>query len=122
MKRKKQNLQQKNFNLMAFIFTCIKSFSIKTKIKIVSFITLILGSFFINRFNNNELLKNLEESKRRTEEKLKLILMYEDELDKNKISIKKIEKKIDKTKLKIEEITKEESESTSIDDFFDKRV
>lgn len=122
MKKREQNLQQKKTSLIESIFIWVKGLSIRTKIILISFVILILGFVIINNSNNSELIKVLEESKKRTEEKLKSISLYEDKLDKNKTSIKKIEEKIHNTESKIEEITEEEPKPTSLDKFFDERV
>jgi septal ring factor EnvC (AmiA/AmiB activator) len=121
MKKEEQNPQQKNPSLLSSTLAWIEKISIKTRIVIISSIVLILGFIIINNSNNSELLKTLEESRKRKEEKLKAISLYENSLDKNKKSIKKIEDKIKNTELKIEEIIEEKSDSSSLDEFFDKR-
>lgn len=72
--------------------------------------------------NNKELMKILEYSKKRTEEKLKSISDNQKKINENIRVEEEITDKIKVVEEKIEEIKKEEPKKTSLDDFFDKRV
>jgi len=113
---------QKNPSLWGKFISWFSSLAFNTKFFLLSFLTLILGLFFINNSNNKELKKYLEESKKNTEKKLKSISLYDDKISNYKKSIDNIELQIQSTESKIKEITEENQQKSTLDEFFDKRV
>lgn len=96
--------------------------SFKVKLFFISFFILILGILFMRSSNNKELMKVLEYSKKRTEEKLKSISDSQKKIDENILIEQEITDKIKVVEEKIEEIKKEEPKKTRLDDFFDERL
>lgn len=96
--------------------------SIQTKLVILSLIIFILGFIAVNNPNNEGLTKALEESKKKTEKKLKTIALYNGKLDGYETDISSLENEIEEVTQEIEAIKAEEPETSSLDDFFDKRV
>ena len=121
MIEEKQKIQ-KSPRLWGKLISWFSSLAFKTKFLLLSFLTLILGLFFINSSNNKELKKYLEESKKNTEKKLKSISLYYDKINNYKKSIDNIELQIQSTESKIKEITEEKQQKSTLDEFFDKRV
>jgi septal ring factor EnvC (AmiA/AmiB activator) len=96
--------------------------SIKAKLVVLSIIIFILGVIAVNSSNNEGLSKALEESKKKTEKKLKTIALYNGRIDGYETYISNVEDEIEEVTQKIEDIKAEEPEDSSLDDFFDKRV
>lgn len=119
---KEEQKQQKNDSLWTKFSRWINTFSLQTKIFLISCAILVLGYFFINNFNNKDIIKSLEESKKKTDEKLRAISLYEGRLDGYQAAVDDLDSKIKDTNSKIKEITSESPEKTSLDKFFDKRV
>jgi len=121
MKKEKQEIQKK-YSLIEKVTSWFEGISIQAKILILSFIILILGVIFIRNSDDKEILKALEESKKKTEEKLKSISLYQKTVDGYQTAINNIEGQIQSTEEKIEEIAAEKPEDTTLDKFFDKRI
>lgn len=121
MKEEKQETQIKA-SLWSKFCRWVGSLSIQFKIFLISLLILILGFVFVNISDNKDVIKALEESKRRTEDKLKSISLYEGRLDGYESAVDDLEEEIQNTNSKIKEITTEKPENLSLDEFFDKRV
>jgi hypothetical protein len=121
MKEEKQNPQKTN-SLWSRFSKWLKAVPLHAKVFFVSFLILILGYIFINNSDNKNITKALEESRKKTDEKLRAISLHEGRLDGYQSEINDLESKIEDTNLKIDKITAEQPEKTSLDGFFDKRV
>jgi len=114
--------QKSSNSLSAIVKNWWKTSSYKMKIFCISFLILMLSFYFINKNSNKNLLKKLEKSKNKTEEKLRSILVNEIKIDGYTSEVIKIEDKINNIEMKIEEIQNQKPEESSLDKFFDKRV
>jgi len=89
------------------------------KIFATSLFFLVVGYFFFKGVskNNKENSTNIK-----TDENLKKISSYDEQIDVYNESINDITEKISVIKNNIEEIKKEEPKKTTLDEFFDERV
>lgn len=121
MKEEEQKIQKKS-SLLTRLFDWFKGLSIQVKLFLLSFLIMILGFIIVNSIENKDVLRELEESKKRTEEKLKSISLYQNTVDSNQATINVLDRQINNTNTKIEEILKEKPKNSTLDEFFDKRV
>lgn len=80
-------------------------------------------SIFLFKFSNDRAVSGkLEESRKRLEDKLKSISLYEGHIDGYQSEYKDIDKKIKVIKDNIATISTTTPEKTTLDNFFDERV
>ena len=101
------------------LFSKIKD---KTKLIIISFLILIIGFLILQNVISKDSLQKLEDSKKKTEDKLRSISLYEGHLDGYAAEAESLNVQAESIEKNIEIIRKEKPQNISLDKFFDERV
>ena len=94
----------------------------KTKLIVISFLILIIGFLILQNVMSKDSLQKLEESKKKTEDKLRSISLYEGHLDGYTAEATALSEQTASVENTIDLIKKEKPQNISLDKFFDERV
>jgi hypothetical protein len=103
-------------------YTFFNKIKDKTKLIIISFLILIIGFLILQNVISKDSLQKLEESKKKTENKLRSISLYEGHLDGYTAEATHLSEQAASVEKTIDLIKKEKTQNISLDKFFDERV
>jgi len=103
-------------------YTFFNKIKDKTKLIIISFLILIIGFLILQNVISRDSLQKLEESKKKTEDKLRLISLYEGHLDGYTAEVTALSEQTASVESAIDLIKKEKTQNISLDKFFNERV
>lgn len=103
-------------------YTFFNKIKNKAKLIIISFLILIIGFLILQNVISKDSLQKLEDSKKKTEDKLRSISLYEGHLDGYVAEATVLAEQTASVERAIDLIKKEKPQNISLDKFFDERV